>query len=104
MRHAGQVARIVEWRVVYGDLRVKPEGKRKLGRTMPTKADNIKVDLQEVGYGGMDWIEMAQDRESLRVLVNVVMNLPIPESVGISLTSSKPVSVSRRTVLCGVSR
>jgi len=53
----------------------KPEGKRPLGRPQCRWVDNIKMDLQEVGCGGMDWIELAQDRGRWRALVNVVMNL-----------------------------
>jgi hypothetical protein len=53
-------------------LVVKPEGKRPLGITRPRWADNIKVDLQEVGSGGMDWIEVTHDRDRWQVLVNVV--------------------------------
>ena len=52
-----------------------PEGKRPLGRPWRRREVNIKMDLQEVGCGGMDWIELAQDRDSWRALVIVVMNL-----------------------------
>jgi hypothetical protein len=62
------------YRVVLG----KPEGKRPLGRPSRRWEDNIKMDLQEVGYGGMDWIDLAQDREKWRALVNAVMNLRVP--------------------------
>ena len=55
----------------------KPEGKRPLGRPRPRWEDNIKMDLQEVGYGNMDWIELAQDRDNWRALVNAVMNLRV---------------------------
>jgi hypothetical protein len=55
----------------------RPEGKRPLGRHRRTWEDNIKMDLQEVGCEGMEWIELAQDRERWRVL-NVVMNLRVP--------------------------
>jgi len=54
------------------------EGKRPLGRPRHTWEDNIKMDLQEVGFGGMDWIELAQDRDRWWVFVNAVMNLRVP--------------------------
>ena len=56
----------------------KPEGKRPLGRHRHRWEDNIKMDLQEVGCGGMDWIELAKDRDRWRALVNAVMNLRVP--------------------------
>ena len=62
------------YRVLVG----KPEGERPLGRTRRRWEDNIKMDLWEVGFGGMDWIELAQDRNRWRALVNVVMNFPVP--------------------------
>ena len=71
------VARMREMRGVNGILMGKPEGKRLLGRPRLRWEDNIKTDLQEVGFGGMDWIELAQDRDRWRALVNAVMNLQI---------------------------
>ena len=56
----------------------KPEGRRPMGRTRHIWEDNIKMDLQVVGCRGMDWIELAQDRDSWRALVNAVMNLRVP--------------------------
>jgi len=56
----------------------KPEGKRPLGRPRRRWEDNIKMDLQEVECGVMDWINLAQDRDIRRVLVNVVINLRVP--------------------------
>jgi hypothetical protein len=62
---------------MYRILVEKPEGKRPLGRPRNRWEDNIKMDLQEVGCGGMDWTELAQDRDSWRGLANAVMNLQV---------------------------
>ena len=56
----------------------KPKGKKILGRPRRRWEDNIKMDLQAVGCGGMDWIDLAHDRDRLRALVNAVMNLRVP--------------------------
>ena len=78
MRWAGYVARMGEGRGVYRVLVGKPDGKRPLGRPRHRWEDNIKMDLQEVGCGGMDWISLAQDTDRWRALVNAVMNLWVP--------------------------
>ena len=78
MKWAGHVARMGERRGVYRVLVGKPEGKRPLGRPRRRWEDNIKMDLQEVGCGGLDWIELAQDRDTWRALVNAAMNIPVP--------------------------
>jgi hypothetical protein len=76
----------------------------KIGRPRHRWEDNIKMDLQELGCGGMDWIEVAQVRDRWRALVNAVMNLRVGKNAGNFLTSCKPVSFSRRTVLHGVNK
>jgi hypothetical protein len=68
----------VEGRGVYRVLVGKPEEKRPLGRPRRRWENNIKMDLQEVGCGGMDWIELAQDRDRWQALVTAVMNLRVP--------------------------
>ena len=82
---------------VYRVLVGKPERKRPLGRPRRRWVDNIRMDLQEVGCGYMDWIGLAQDRDGWRTLVSAVMNLGVPWNAGNFLTSCKPVSFSRRT-------
>ena len=77
MRWAGHVARMGEGRGVHRVLVGKPEGKRRLGRPRHRWDNNIKMDLWEVGGGG-DWMELAQDRDRWRALVNMVMNCWVP--------------------------
>ena len=77
-RWAVHVARMGEGRGVYRDLVGKPEGKRSLGIPWRRWEDNIKMDLQEMGCVGVDWIDLAQDRDRSRALVNAVMNLRVP--------------------------
>jgi len=78
MRWAGHVARMGERRGVHRVLVGKPEGKRPLGRPRRKWVDNIKMDLKEMGCGGMEWIELAQDRDRWRAFVSTVMNLRVP--------------------------
>jgi hypothetical protein len=67
-----------EGRGVYRVLVGKTEGRRPLGRPRCRWEDNIKMDLQQVGYRGMNWIQLAQDTDRWRALVNAVMNLRVP--------------------------
>jgi len=77
-RWAGHVARMGEEKAVYRVLVGKPEGKRPMGRPRRRWVDNIRMDLQEVGYGYIDWIGLAQDRDRWRTLVSAVMNIWVP--------------------------
>ena len=72
------MARVGEERGAYRFLVRKPEGRRPLGRPRRRWVDNIRTDLQEVRRGYMDWIGLAQDRDSWRMLVSAVMNLGVP--------------------------
>jgi hypothetical protein len=78
MKWAGHVARLGEKRNGYRLLVGKPEGKRPLGRPERRWVDNIKMNLLEISWGGVEWIGLAQDRDKWRALVNAVMNLRVP--------------------------
>jgi hypothetical protein len=78
MRCVEHVACMGERRGAHRVLVGKPEGQRPLGRPRCRWEDNIKIDLQEVGYGGMDWNDLAQDRERWRAFANAVMILCVP--------------------------
>ena len=77
MRWVGHVVHMSEERGVYRVLVGKPGGKRPLGRPRCRWVDNIRMDLQEVGCGYMDWIGLVQDRDRWRTLVSAVMNLRV---------------------------
>ena len=78
MRWAGHVARMDEERGACRVLVGKPEGKRPVGRPRRRWVDNIRMDLQDVGCGYVDWIGLAQDRDRWRTLVSAVINLLVP--------------------------
>jgi hypothetical protein len=71
-------ARMGEKRNAHRILVGKPEGKRSLGRHRRRWVDNIKMDLREIGWDGMDWIDLAQDRDQWKAFVNTVINLRVP--------------------------
>jgi hypothetical protein len=78
MRWAGNVAQMGERRNAYRILVGKPEGRRPLGRPRCRWVDNIKMDLREIGWDGMNWSDLVQDRDQWKALVNTVMNLRVP--------------------------
>jgi hypothetical protein len=78
MRWAGHVARMGEVRGAYKILVGRPEGWRPLARPMRRWEDNIKMDLREIGFGDVDWIHLAQDRDRWRAVVTTVTNLRVP--------------------------
>jgi hypothetical protein len=77
MRWAGHVARMGEGRNMYRVFVGKPEGKRPLGRPRRRWEDGIKMDLRDIGWGGVEWIHLAQDRDRWRAVVNAVMNFQV---------------------------
>jgi hypothetical protein len=78
MSWAGQVAQMREKRNAYRILVGKPEENRPLGRPRCRWEDTVRMDLREIGCGGMDWIDLPQDRDQWRALVNTVMDLRVP--------------------------
>jgi hypothetical protein len=78
MRWAGHMARMGEVTGAYNILVGRPEGRTPLGRPRRKWEDNIKMDIREIGFGDVDWIHLAQDRDRWRALVNTVMNLRVP--------------------------
>ena len=79
-------------------------GKETTREAQTQMGDNIKMDLQELGGGCGDWMELAQDRDRWRALVSKVMNLRVPKMRGISWLAAEPISFPRRTLLHGVSK
>jgi hypothetical protein len=77
IRWTGHVARMGEDRKVYKVLMGKPEGNRPLGRPRRMREDGIRMDLGEIGFGGVEWIRLAQDRDRWRAVVSAVMNLRV---------------------------
>jgi hypothetical protein len=73
----------------------KPEGKRPLRRPRCRWVDNIKIDLRRIGWGGMDWVDLAQDGDQWRALVNTVMDVWVPQNSGKFLSSCTVGSFSR---------
>jgi hypothetical protein len=88
-----------EKRNTYRILVGNPEGKRPLGRPRRRWVDNIKMDLSDVGWDSMDWIDMAQDRDHWRAIVNTVMNLRVLLNAGKFLSGCTNGSFSRRAQL-----
>jgi hypothetical protein len=78
IRWAGHGARMGDKRNAYRLLLEYTEGKRPLGKPRSTWVDNIKMDLREIGWDGRDWIELAQNRDQWRALVNALMNIRVP--------------------------
>jgi hypothetical protein len=103
IRCAGHVARIREKKNVYRILVGKPEGKRRFGRPRRGWVDNIKIDLGEIGWGGMVWIDLAQERDQWRTHVNTVVNLRVPLNAGKFLKNCTTCGLSRRAQLHEVS-
>jgi hypothetical protein len=101
MKWGGKVARM-EVQSAHKMLVGKPEGNRPLERPR-RRWEDIKMDLRKIGWGGMDWIELAQDRDQWVALVHTVMNLRVPLNVGKFLSNRATGGFSRRAQLHGVS-
>ena len=91
-------------RGVYRVLVGKPERNNPLGRPRCRWEDNIKMDLQEVGCGVMDWVELTRNRDRWWAFANAVTNVRVPQNSGNFLTSCNPARFSRRTLLHGGSK
>jgi hypothetical protein len=99
MRWAGHVASMGEKGNAYRLLVGRPEGRRPLGRPRRRWVDNIKIDLREIGWDDMDWVDLAQDRDQWRALVNTLMNLRVPQNAEKLLSGCTIGGFSRRTQL-----
>jgi hypothetical protein len=99
MRLVGHVARMWEKRNAYRILVGKPERKRPLGRRRCRWVNYIEMDLREIGWDSLDWIDVAQDRDQRKALVNAVMNLRVPYNFGKPLSSCTLGSFSGRAQL-----
>jgi hypothetical protein len=96
IRWVGHVARMREKRNAYRILVGIPKGKRPLGRSRCRRVENIKMGLRDIGWDGMDWIDLAQNRDQWRALVNTLMNLQVPQKL-LSICTND--SFSRRAQL-----
>jgi hypothetical protein len=99
MRWVGHVARMSDKTSAYRILVVRPEGKRPLGRPRRRWEDKIKMNLREIGWDGMYWIDLAQDRDQWRALLNTGMKLRVPYNAGKFLSSCTIGGFSRRAQL-----
>jgi hypothetical protein len=99
IRWAGHVTRMEEKRSAYRILVGKQEGKKPLGRPRRRLVDNIKMALRELGWDGVDWIDVAQDRDRWKALVNTVLSLRVPWNAGKFLSGCTIGSSSRRSQL-----
>jgi hypothetical protein len=98
-RHIAQIGR----KKCIENFGEKLERKRPLGRLKHKWQDDIKMDLREIGWGGMDWTDLVHGRDQWRALVNTIMNLRVPQNVGKFLSSCTTGGFSRRAQLHGVS-
>jgi hypothetical protein len=103
MRWVGHVALTGDMRNAYKIFVGKPEGKRPLGRPRRRWEDKIRMDLKEIGWKGVDWLHLAQDRDQGQDLLSTVLNLRIPLKGRTFLTVGVTISFSRRALLHGVS-
>jgi hypothetical protein len=87
----GEKRNAYSYRILVG----KPEGKRPLGRPGRRYMDNIKIELREIGWGGIYWIDLTENKKNWRTFLNIVMNLSVPQNAGKFLSSCTTGSFSR---------